>query len=305
MRPASVLVGVSSLFVLALNVTYGQVPAKVEFEVASVRLVDPHSKAPVNGGLAEFNFGPMNEMEDVINAARKAAGINEPRNPNRIMLPYATLAMVLQLAFGTGFHQSVHLQGAPDWVDNQWYTVVAVVPAGTTAPQAQEMVRNLLIDRFGMKFHTETRLAEVYEISRDNKQPLKLKESTGPADGPPPNFRSGMGRDGIPMFPPGVTRLNIFPTHARLQAVNLPMSEVAKYLGSALYAEVIDKTGLTGKYDFQLDFDPDLNSTPQRYIEPAPPLDQALRSLGLALTKKKGEVQVTVIDTINKTPSEN
>jgi uncharacterized protein (TIGR03435 family) len=83
------------------------------------------------------------------------------------------------------------------------------------------------------------------------------------------------------------------------------MSEVVKYLGSALKAEVIDKTGLTGKYDFQLDFDPGLNSTPPLNIAPAPPLGEALRSLGLALTKKKGELQVTVIDAINKTPTEN
>ena len=305
MRAASVPVGVTSVFVLTPNVSYGQAPEKLEFEVASVRLVDPHSNAPVNGGLAEFNFGPLNEMKDMINAARKAAGINEPRNPNRIMLPSATLAMVSQLAFGTGFHQSVHLQGAPDWVDDQWYTVEAVTPAGTTASQAQEMVRNLLIDRFGMKFHTVTRSAEVYEITRDDAQPLKLKKSTGPPEMGPAGFRPNLGPDGMPTFPPGVTRLMTLPTHARLQAVNLPMSEVAKYLGSALNAEVIDKTGLTGKYDFQVDFDPGLNREPPPYLEPAPPLDKALRALGLAVTKKKGEVQVTVIDTINRTPSEN
>ena len=130
-----------------------------------MRRVDPHS-APVNA-LAEFNFGPMNEMEDVVNAARKSAGISEPRNPNRIFLPYATLAMVLQLAFGTLNHESVHLRG-PNWVDEWWYTIEAVTPAGTTASQAQEMVRNLLVDRFGMKFHTETRSGEVYEITRDD-----------------------------------------------------------------------------------------------------------------------------------------
>ena len=106
-------------------------------------------------------------------------------------------------------------------------------------------------------------------------------------------------------FPPRVTRLLTLPTHARRQAVNLPMSEVAKFLGSALRAEVIDKTGLTGKYDFQLDFDPGLSLAPPPNLEPAPPLDKALRSLGLGLTKKKGGVQVTVIDTLNKTPSEN
>jgi uncharacterized protein (TIGR03435 family) len=83
------------------------------------------------------------------------------------------------------------------------------------------------------------------------------------------------------------------------------MSEVVKYLGSALNADAIDKTGLTGKYDFQLDFDPGLDREPPPYLEPAPPLNKTLRSLGLGLTKKKGEIQVTVIDTLNKVPSEN
>ena len=127
---------------------------KPEFEVASVRMIEGGSSAPVNL-LAEFNFGPMNEMADVVNAARKAAGISEPRNPNRIVLPCVPLAIAVQLAFGTLNHMSVHLQ-APEWIDDQSrvYTITAITPAGTTASQAQEMVRNLLIDRFatGMKF---------------------------------------------------------------------------------------------------------------------------------------------------------
>ena len=267
-------------------------------------MIQGGSNAPVNV-LAEFNFGPMNEMADVVNAARKAAGITESGNPNRIVLPYVPLAMGVQLAFGTLNHMSVRLK-APDWIDDQSrvYTIAAITPAGTTASQAQEMVRNLLIERFGMKFHIEIRPAEVYEISRDEKQPLKLQESTGPVT-VAPDFRPALDSAGIPALPPGVTRMMIFPTHARLQAVNQPISEVAKFLGSALNAEVTDKTGLTGNYNFQLDFDPGLNRAPPPYVEPAPPLDKALRPLGLALTKKKGEVQVTVIDTMNKTPSEN
>lgn len=94
MRPASVLIGITSLLVvLAPTVTPGQVPAKLEFEVASVRMTEGGSSAPANL-LAEFNFGPMNEMADAVNAARKAAGISEPRDPKRIVLPYVPLATV-------------------------------------------------------------------------------------------------------------------------------------------------------------------------------------------------------------------
>jgi len=295
MRAASVLVGVT--------LSYGQAPAKLQFEVASVRMIQGGTKPPGNF-LSEFNFGPLSEMEDVA-VVRQSLGVGATHDPNRIMLPYVPMAFVVQLAFGTLGGQSTRLQG-PDWMDDQdrVYTIEAITPAGTTGPQAREMVRNLLMDRFGMRFHTETRRADVYEITVDEKLPLKLKQSAGPATAPP-DFKPKRDPDGIPTFPPGVTKMFILPTHARLQAVNLPISEVARRLSAALKAEVIDKTGLTGKYDLQLDFDPGLNSTPPPDIQPAPPLDKALRSLGLALTKKKGDVQVTVIDALNKTPSEN
>lgn len=278
---------------------------KLEFEAASVRMVTERPKGPVNT-LAEFNFGPMNEMEDAINAARRAANITEPRDPNRVVLTDVPMSMIVQLAFGTLNHSSVHLE-APEWVDdhNLIYTVEAITPKGTTRAQAQEMVRALLIDRFGMKFHTEARPGEVYEISRDGRRPLRLKESAGPATIAAPGFTTGPGADGMPTFPPGTSRIFILPTHARLQAVNLPMREVVKFLGSALNAEVVDATGLTGKYSLQLDFDPELNRTPPPNVEPAPPLSEELGRLGLALTKKKGVVQVTVIDALNQIPSGN
>ncbi len=287
------------------GVIWAQAPGKLEFEVASVRMIQEGTPAPANL-LAEFNFGPLNQMEDIGAAARKGANISEPRNPNRILLPFVPLAFVVQLAFGTLGHESVRLR-APDWIDDlsRVYTIEAVTPVGTTGLQAQDMLRNLLIDRFGMKFHTETVLAEVYKITRDERQPLKLKESVGPATLAPPGFKPTRDSDGMPTFPPGVTRLAIFSAHARLQAVNLPMSEIAKFLGSALGADVIDETDLMGKYSFQLDFDPAHNLPPALNVEPAPPLDKALRPLGLALTKRKGEVGITVIDAINKTPSEN
>ena len=74
----------SSRFIFLLE----ELGAPYEIKIVNIRRGDgsgaldaanphPHGKAPVNGGLAEFNFGPMNEMEDVINAARKAAARHE------------------------------------------------------------------------------------------------------------------------------------------------------------------------------------------------------------------------------------
>ena len=97
------------------------------------------------------------------------------------------------------------------------------------------------------------------------------------------------------------------PLKTRAIGTDVPVSDLATYLESRLKAPVIDKTGLKGTYDFRLDFvDPNYDSPLAPNADAFPPLPSALNSqLGLRLESKKGPVSYLVIESIDKTQTEN
>ena len=108
-----------------------------------------------------------------------------------------------------------------------------------------------------------------------------------------------------------------------------PMAQLADVLGNQLNAPVIDKTGLTGKYDFTLDFAPEPGQGPagMPLLPPPPPgggdagavkaglagdssdapslFNAVQEQLGLKLEKRKGPLEVIVVDHAEKAPTEN
>jgi uncharacterized protein (TIGR03435 family) len=73
------------------------------------------------------------------------------------------------------------------------------------------------------------------------------------------------------------------------------MLNLARFLSGQVGRTIIDKTGLTGKYDFQLTFSPEMGDTT------GPSLFTALQEqLGLKLDSEKGPVEVVVIDSVQK-----
>lgn len=159
---------------------------------------------------------------------------------------------------------------------------------------------------------------------------------------PPPLGPPKMGPDGFPIPPAAFTsRPGIFtmmmPGRARLLATSQTMQDLANRLSGQLNRPVVDNTGLTAKYDFTLTYAPDVNEGPGRGGpgpgggmmvavgrgpapggpggndnvvvpdgETPPLLFAALQSeLGLKLEPKKGDVDILVIDKIEKTPTEN
>ncbi|HVW11164.1 MAG TPA: TIGR03435 family protein, partial [Bryobacteraceae bacterium] len=85
----------------------------------------------------------------------------------------------------------------------------------------------------------------------------------------------------------------------RVTGKGLPIPNLVRYLSDQSGRQVIDETGLTGKYDFQFAFAPDLGEIA------GPSLFTALQEqLGLKLESKKGPVEVVVIESVEK-PSEN
>ncbi len=109
--------------------------------------------------------------------------------------------------------------------------------------------------------------------------------------------------EGFPLMIPGQTMYAMSMNHARLQGVGETMDHFASTLAGQLNAPVVDGTGLTGKYDFTLKWIP---GTLKADDDPGLTLEGALpQQLGLTLRHTKGQVEVLVVDHVEKTPTEN
>ena len=101
----------------------------------------------------------------------------------------------------------------------------------------------------------------------------------------------------------------------RMTVKGLTLSDIAAKLGQQLRRPVIDKTGLTGKYDFDLEYTPDLSglppppdaaATPPPSSDPGSDLPSALeKQLGLKLTTRTAKLDVIVVDHAEQNPTEN
>jgi uncharacterized protein (TIGR03435 family) len=188
------------------------------------------------------------------------------------------------------------MSGGPDWTDAVRYDIRAVTP-GENRPsldQQMAMLRTLLSDRFHLKFHIEPKEFSVYALTIARNGP-NLKESSA-------------GSDEQPMLVS-----TVFPgVKIRLPARNATMSQFAAVLGRAvLDRPVVDKTGLSGRYDFDLEWTPDDTqfggNLPPVLPENAklPDLFAALQQeVGLRLESTRAAVDTIVVDSVQR-PSEN
>ena len=206
----------------------------------------------------------------------------------------------------------------------QRYDIVAKMPEGTAPPgppapgmpsPQQLMVQNLLAERFKLKAHRETREMPIYALllaRPDGTLGPKIEVSTtdcaalaaarGRAGGAPP---------GPPQLPQPGERppCGMFMGPASIAAGVVGMSQLAQGLSPRVGRIVVDKTGLTASYAFNLDFTPDPAQMPQGAPPPGvqvptfdpngPSLYTALQEqLGLKLDSQRGPVEVLVIDSV-------
>jgi len=179
--------------------------------------------------------------------------------------------------------------GTESWIETEKFDIVAEAPGETrpTLDQQMVMLRALIDERFKLKFHRERREMPIYTLSIA-KTGIKFKES--PDVEPPP--------EGFPAL-----AFVIAPPVVRLPAHHTTMDEIVSVMQrAALDRPLVDKTGLTGHYDFELVFSPDdslfggmLKFEPG---EDAPPgfLAALQLQLGLKLEATRGAVDVFVID---------
>jgi uncharacterized protein (TIGR03435 family) len=281
----------SRIAAILLTVGVGSVAAqsKLEFEVASVR---------ASGQPAQECFGKV--------------GGPGTATPTRLHYGCYSVIAVIMDAYGMDAYRLLGLEKA----QGINVELTATMKPGTTKLEMQQMLQNMLSDRFHLKVRRGMREGVVYELSVEKGGP-KLKESLDdslPADSDSISTRPlKMGADGMPDFPTIAGRITGgFGTSykARALGTSVPIGELTAYLEPRLKAPVIDATGLKGKYDFRLDFiDPnyDVAVLPDASnVETFPPIPSALRSqLGLHLEKRHGQVEYLVIESMDKTPTEN
>jgi uncharacterized protein (TIGR03435 family) len=287
------------------------------FEVASVKPAVP----PANGRMFTMVRGG-------------------PGSPDPGQITYSNMAMkfLLTLAYDVKQYQVI----GPDWLDSERYDIVAKVPAGTTKEQARVMLQNLLAERFHLKLHHEAKEMKMEELLVAKNGP-KLKASTedpdaGMQQGPPPGPPK-MDDKGFPdLEKPGlIIMMRMGPGGSlvgHMTAKAQPIARLAGMLSNEMKHPVVDKTGLTGNYDFKLEYAPEglpgggmpmpppgmgpgpgagpgggvgnPGAAAETPSDPAPTLAAALQGqLGLRLESKKGPVDVLVVDSADKVPTEN
>lgn len=260
-------------------------PPRLEFEVASVRLAEaPTPQQP-----------------------RTRMGGPGHKDPERVTIRRLPLLPVVNEAFDTTAFGKLRLS-APDWLDQVIVDIDAKVPPETTKEQFQVMLQNLLLDRFHLAYHSEKRQIQVYNLVIE-KSGLKMKRSMNGEPAPAEQFR--LDTDGFPVLPAGINQAS-FPANGRtsVTARGVTMASVVRSVQTALGREalVVDRTGLTGTFDYHLRYA--VSFTPAapglEPSEPAPDILTAIREqLGLTVEKAAGQVEVVVVDHMDKTPTAN
>lgn len=230
-----------------------------------------------------------------------------------------TLQTLIREAYGV---QDNQISGAPNWVNSEKYDIeLKTAKSAPDEPQKlspdqgklvmQGTLRTLLADRFKLKLHLETKELQQYALVVAEDGP-KLQQAK-PGDTYPNGIK---GRDGLGR--PGLMHMDM--AKGLLTAQGLGMTDLAGYLSRQLNATVLDKTALTGNYDFTLHWAPDESQlamfkglpTGQHEIDntsapesSGPSIFTALQEqLGLELKSQQGPAQILVIDHA-EAPSEN
>ncbi len=199
------------------------------------------------------------------------------------------------IGFAYGLHPKQVID-APDWASKDKFDIDAQ-PDGEGAPsdkQWKAMVQKLLVERFKFTFHRDKKELSVYVLSVAKTGP-KLTKSDGDPNGLPGLFFRALGA---------------------LNARNATIGEFATMIlqGTVLDRPVLDQTGITGRYDFTLNWTPDDSQFGGMGAKIPPPTDSATappalytaiqEQIGLKLDATKAPAEVLVIDHVEK-PSEN
>ena len=271
-------------------------PPPPEFEVASVR------PSP-DGAIGQLHLGLQVDG-------------------SQVRVNHLALRDCLAIAFNLKPYQV----SGPDWLASERFDIIAKLPQGAPREQVQPMLQALLLDRFQMKTHHESRDFPVYAlvVAKGGLKMQALPPDPADAAGPDKgtiNVQATGGRGGAVVSYGQGAYFSLGSN--RFEAKRMQMSHVADMLSRFEDKPVVDMTELKGLYDFTLDFtEEDFRAMMIRAAlangVALPPeaihllesasgdsLFAALQKLGLKLDSRKAPLDVLVVDHAEKAPTDN
>jgi bla regulator protein BlaR1 len=246
-------------------------PASIAATLAAFSTFGPSAQHPPTESQPAF------EVASVKPASPSSHGISASADRARLTIRNTTIRFLVTLAYDV---KDFQIAGGPQFVDTERYDIDATFGVNAperhltlltirTDPQVRMMLQALLVDRFHLAIRHEKKEVPAYSLTV-GKKGAKLRESKTPED--LRDMRADLGL---------------------IKANRMTTAQLAEVLSRLLGLPIVDKTGLTGNYDFLLKWIPDEAAAD---ATSGPSIFAALQeSLGLRLTSGKEPVDVVVI----------
>ena len=237
-----------------------------------------------------FEFADVHASPRTMNPIMRSVlrgGRYELRNANMVDL--------IRTAYGVDPEKVV---GGPNWVEFDRFDIIAPAPSNTPPETLKLMLQALLADRFKLVVHNDTQPIAGFVLTIGKGKPM-LKEAQ-PSGNPGCQFQPRIPVASVPgqiSIPP----ITVSCHNLTMEAFAAELRRLANgYINNA----VVDSTGLTGSWDF------DLKWTPQGLLPLAGSdgitiFDAVDKQLGLRLEEKKLPAPVIIVDQVNRTPTDN
>lgn len=220
---------------------------------------------------------PRFEVASIRPSTLNSTGSSNDFGGGNVVFRNYTLGGILVNAFGVE-RQNLEM---PAWVYDERFDITAKVPDEKTSfAQRQQMLQELLMSRFGLVVHRETKTRSGYAL---------VVAKNGPKIQAVPDEGGHMNDS-----PPG-----------KIERLRTTIDAFASTVGDVLKQPVVDETHMEGRYNVLVKYAPDRGGAPAS-AEDGPSIFTAIEDqLGLKLEARKLPVEVIVVDRLQKMPSEN
>ena len=269
-------------------------PAKLQFDVSSIRASQPSGQQRVDVGLH--------------------------LDGSQVRISSLDLASYVAMAYRLKRYQVT----GPDWITTARFDINAKLPEGSTSDNIPEMLQALLASQFDLRFHREKKDLPVYAIVI-GKPPLKLEESApDPNDAAAPkatNIAGSGSAEGVSVSFGNGSYYTFADNKFVIKRVT--MDRMVTILERYVDRPMLDLTGLKGTYDLTFPVTPEdyqtmliragansgvvLPPVVLQMLDNASvgSLSDGLEKVGLKLDSRKSPIDMIVVDQILKTPKDN